>query len=197
LIVKYAIQLLAALATGLASPVHAASAWTIIPGESRVTLTGELEGQPTEVDLTSLTGDIVFDPADLPASRLKIVIDLGKISAGYDAIVETLTSAAWFNVPKFPSGVFTSQAITKRPDGRYSAAGTLALKGTTKPVTVVFAVENRGTVPGKPDVERAVAKGETVIDRTAFTIGEDAWGKSVANGVRVTFTVVADRPTSR
>lgn len=193
---KHMIWLMAAYLVSFAPPVSAAAAWTIVPGESRVTLTGELEGQPTEVDLTGVAGDIVFNPADLQASRVKIVIDLGKISAGYDALVETLVSAAWFDVPKFPSAVFSSQAITKRQDGQFAAAGTLTLKGVAKPVTLVFAVENRGAAQGKPNVERAVAKGETVIDRTAFTIGEDAWGKSVAHDVRVTFTVTADRPAS-
>lgn len=182
---KYAISLLAALLASAASPVHAATAWSIVPGESRVTLAGELGGQPTEVDLTGLAGDIIFDPAELPASRVKIVIDLGKISAGFDEMIERLTSNAWFDVAKFPSAVFTSQSITKRPDGRYSAAGTLALKGTTTPVTLVFAVETKG--------KRAVATGETVVNRKAFTIGTDAYDKDVAHEVRVTFTVVADR----
>jgi polyisoprenoid-binding protein YceI len=181
---------------GAAFPAHAAPAWSLVQGESKLTLSGELSGQPTEVDLTGLSGDIAFDPGDLPGSRIKIVIDLGKIAAGYDALVEVLTSAAWFDAPKFPTAVFTSQSITKRPDGRYAADGALSLKGVTKPVTVVFSYKNEGPAQGKSATMRATAKGEAMIDRAAFTIGTDDWGKSVANNVRVTFTVVGERPSA-
>jgi len=191
---RHALYLLALLSAIAPSPVYAAAAWTIVPGESRVNLAGELDGQPTEVDVTGLAGDIVFDPADLTASHIKIVIDLATISAGYKWIEDQLAGAGWFDVAKFPSAVFISDAITKRPDGRYSAAGTLALRGVTKPVTLVFNVENRSGSAGKSNVPRAIAKGEAAIDRRAFTIGTDKWDTHVADDVRVTFTVVADRP---
>lgn len=190
---KRTIFLATVLTGGVALPAQAAADWIIVADESKLTLTGELEGQDTEVDLEGLTGDIIFDPADLPGSRVRIAVDLTNITAGYDEIIKTLSSSPWFDIGTFPSAVFTSQSITKRPDGRYTAEGTLALKGASKPVTVVFSYESRGAAPGKPDVERATAEGEAVIDRTAFAVGEDAWGKSVAEDVRVTFTVVAER----
>lgn len=190
---RRAIFLAGALAGGVTLPAQAAADWIIVPAESKLTLTGKLEGQDAEVDLEGLAGDIAFDPADLPGSRVRIVIDLVNITAGYDEIIKTLSSTPWFDVKTFPSAVFTSQSMTKRPDGRYEAEGTLALKGVSKPVTVVFSYESPGAAPGKPDSERAAAKGEAVIDRTAFAVGEDAWGKSVAKDVRVTFTVVAER----
>jgi polyisoprenoid-binding protein YceI len=91
-------------------------------------------------------------------------------------------------VPKFPVATFNSEAITKRSDGRYAAEGSLTVKGITRPVTVLFSYERKGAPS-----ERAMAKGEAVVDRTAFTVGEDSWGKSVAKDVRVTFTVVAEQ----
>lgn len=173
-------------ATALGAP------WAIVPGESVVILTGELEGQPTAVDLKSVTGEVEFDPDNLAGSRVRIAIDLGKISAGYDAIVQTLSGAAWFNVPQFPVATFNSATITKRADGRFAAEGTLTVKGITRPVTVVFTYERKGASGGATG-ERATAKGEATVDRTAFAIGEDSWGKSVAKDVRVTFTVVAEQ----
>jgi polyisoprenoid-binding protein YceI len=66
------------------------------------------------------------------------------------------------------------------------AKGTLTIRNKTLPVTLNFTADQR-----TPD--SAVIKGSTVLERTAFGVGQGEWSSvnEIKNGVTVNFVVAA------
>ncbi len=89
----------------------------------------------------------------------------------------------WFDAARFATASFDSDAIVRGEAGDYEAAGTLALKGVTVPVTVPFTWLQDGA--------RGSMRGELVLQRLDFGIGTGTWSATdeVAGEVRVRFDV--------
>ena len=81
---------------------------------------------------------------------------------------EILKAADWFGVSQWPEATFVANKIVRATDG-YSAKGTLALRGVSRPVTLSF----RWTpaADGKP----ARLNGGADVLRLAFGVGQGDW----------------------
>jgi polyisoprenoid-binding protein YceI len=88
---------------------------------------------------------------------------------------------AWFNVLKFPQATFTSTAIKPLGAGKFEVAGKLAIKGSSRDVTVPVTITQAGPV--------STASGAFAIKRLEFKIGEGEWADTsmVADEVQVKF----------
>ncbi|GGF78407.1 hypothetical protein GCM10011338_33520 [Alteromonas lipolytica] len=91
----------------------------------------------------------------------------------------TIKGSQWFSTADFPSAHYLSSNIHTE-DGKFIAHGELTLKGTTKPITVVFNWQE----------ENGIAKftGSATIDRREFEIGSGSW----ATNESVAYEVVLD-----
>jgi polyisoprenoid-binding protein YceI len=130
---------------------------------------------------------INFDPKSLATSKAVVSIDLASVASGDADRDETLPSADWFNVARFPKAVFTTTAITDAGGGKYNAAGTLSLRGVTKPVVLPFTL----TITG----DTAKMSGQVVLNRSQFGVGQGQFTApdAVPFEVAVPVTVVARR----
>jgi polyisoprenoid-binding protein YceI len=90
----------------------------------------------------------------------------------------------WFNSVKFPQATFTSTAIKANGPGKYTVAGKLAIKGSTRDVSVPVTLAAAGA--------NSVATGAFTIKRLEFKIGEGEWADTsmVADEVQVKFKLV-------
>jgi polyisoprenoid-binding protein YceI len=121
---------------------------------------------------------IAFDPADLAHSSAKITIPMGQADTGLAERDAMLPKPDWFNVPGFPQAVFQTISFASKGGNKYEAVGTLKLKGVTKPITLPFTLNIAG--------DTAVVKGETVLKRLAFGVGQ---GPDFVDGTRVALDV--------
>jgi polyisoprenoid-binding protein YceI len=98
-----------------------------------------------------------------------------------------LPQPAWFDTGQFPKAQFASTAITSKGGDHYEAAGTLSLKGVSRPVRMPFTLKIRGNT--------AHAVGETTIRRLDYRIGEgkDFAPPAAALDVKVTVNITATR----
>lgn len=125
-----------------------------------------------------------FDPANLAASKLDVVIPLAGAKTGNDDRDTTLRSADFFDVAKFAQAHYTATAFRSLGGGSYAADGTLELHGVRKPVTLTFA-----WTPGKAPV----LAGKASVERLDFGIGTGDWADTslipdaVAISTRVVF----------
>jgi polyisoprenoid-binding protein YceI len=117
---------------------------------------------PTGV-FTGLKGDIRFDETNLLSSKFDVTIDAASINTGNGMQNTHAKSEKWFDVAKYPSIKFTSDAITKTAKG-YQAAGTLEMHGEKKAIIIPF------TFVKTP--ARAVFNGSFDVNRLDFKIGE-------------------------
>ena len=100
---------------------------------------------------------------------------------------QALPGKDWFDIAQFPQAKFATTAIRKTGANTYAAAGTLTLRGVTKPVTLPFTLAISGTT--------AHARGRVSLVRTVFGVGQGSWssGQWVALDVGVDVDIVATR----
>ena len=175
-----------------AAPASAAkaggvSAWTVDKANSKIRFRSAFSGTAFEGGFAKWDAQINFDPKNLAGSKAVVSVDLASAGTGDSDRDSTLPSADWFNVAKFPRAVFTSTAIKDLGGGKYEAAGTLSLRGVTKPVTLPFTLAITG--------DTAKMSGQVVLNRSQYGVGQGqfAAADTVPFEVTVPVTVVAKR----
>ena len=131
------------------------------------------------------SAQVRFDEKQPDKGSVTLEIELGAIDTGNSDGDTEAKRPLWFDVPRFPKATFTSTAIKKVGEGRYEAAGKLAIKGKTRDVVAPFTV---AAAPGGG----LTAQGKLVIKRLLFDIGTGQWADvtQIADDVEIRFTLV-------
>jgi len=170
----------------LAPPSVKPSSWRVAKGGA-LTFTAQWSGQPIEGRFKAWSADILFDPAALADSRIKVVVDVTSADTADAQRDFGLRGQDWFDAVAHPQAVFTSERIRSLGGDRYEARGQLDLRGGRRPVTVPFTVAISG--------DRARAQGALTLDRTDFGVGQGEWAATdqIAAKVSVRFNFNATR----
>jgi len=127
-----------------------------------------------------------FADDTLAAAKLDVSIDVSALNTDDQERDDTLRGADLFNIAKFPQAHFTATQISKSAGG-YEAAGTLSLRGVTRPQRVSF------TLRSANEQGRAVLymTGKTLVKRLDFGIGQGDWKSTewIDNDVNITFNL--------
>lgn len=181
-LVLSAIALAAFSSNAMAAPPQ----WSLDTAKSTLGFHVVANGQP--VDGTLPFGAVIaFDATDLAHSSIKATIDVTSPKSGNSTRDAMLPLPAWFDAKQFPKAQFVSTSITSKGGDSYEAAGTLTLKGISKPVTLAFTL----TITGNS----AHATGEATLQRLDFKVGEgkDFAPPAAALDVKVTVDITASR----
>ena len=130
-----------------------------------------------EGEFDDFEGAIVFDPADVAATRADVTVQMASVDTDVEARDNHLRAADFFEVETFPTMTFVSTGVAPTGAGTFRLAGDLTLKGTTK--GVVFDVTAGGPIPIE-DGQRVGFHATTEIDRRDFGI---TWGRDLPGGV--------------
>lgn len=170
----------------LAAPAaHAVEYRTVLPAQSRIDFEFAQMGVKIPGHFKRFTAQMAFDPEHPETAQATLEIDLASIDAGSPEADEESAGKLWFNRTEFPVARFESRQVRALGNRRYQLAGTLALKGRQRPVTIpVRYVPGRGI---------AFFDGSFVLKRLDFGIGEGLWADvgTVANEVTIRFRVAA------
>lgn len=168
---------------------YAVSEWIIIPTESKLTFTATQNGAPVEGEFTTFTGTIFFDRNDMKDNKVNIEIDMKSLKTSYADLTQTLKTAEWLNIITFPSAKFTANQFQKVTNNQYIANGNLTVKDKTIPIKLNFTEETTSN----PD--KVKVSGNTILKRTAFSVGQGEWAstKEVKDEVAINFVVTATR----
>lgn len=160
--------------------------WQIQPDKSSITFVATQNNSPVTGKFKTFTGNIQFDPNQLSASKVNMMVDIGSVSTSYGQIADTLKTPDWFDAKLFPRAVFKASAFTKTGKNSYQAHGTLTLRDKTLPVVLIFTLEDYTKTTAR-------AEGSATLQRTAFGIGKGDWANTeeVKDRVQVNFTIVA------
>jgi polyisoprenoid-binding protein YceI len=117
---------------------------------------------------TEVLGTIGYDANDLTRSSVTVVIKMPSITTWNEHRDRDLKSPSFFDVQKYPTALFSSRAIEKKPDG-YVMRGPLTMHGVTKEIEVPFTfigqVDDSGGLGHRLGFE-----GHFSIDRKEFGI---------------------------
>jgi len=163
----------------------AALAQDVLVDKSEIRFTSRQMGVNVDGRFRKWTASIVFLPADLAKSSASFDIDIASIDLASADSESEIKDKVWFDTAKFPVAKFASTSIKDAGGGKYEAAGTLTMKGISKPAVVPFSVS-------KDAAGNAVADGTFTIKRLDYKIGEGEWAdtSTVANEVLVKFHMV-------
>ncbi|HEU4652015.1 MAG TPA: cytochrome b/b6 domain-containing protein [Croceibacterium sp.] len=126
------------------------------------------------------TGSIMFDPEHPETADIRIEVRLASASLGDATQDEMLQGGDFFASGANPTATWRSTSVRQTGPNRYSASGTLTLKGATRPQALTF------TLAGS-DLKRHV-EGRASIDRTAFGVGTGDSAAGLASTVALTFS---------
>ena len=165
-----------------ATSVHAAP---IDATKSSVSATGKQLGVPVTGKFKKITGDVVFNPAQLAQSKAKIEIDVGSYDMGMADYNQNSIGSDWFNAAKFPKASFVSTGIKAAGANSYTVTGQFTLKGRTQNVAFPVTVKTEGAAQ--------IFDGVLTAKRTAFGVGSGDWADTsvVADDVAIKFHIAA------
>lgn len=163
------IILLAAVA--LMNTAVFAQTWNVNKAHSHFTFTithlavSDVDGLFKDFDAT-----IVSSKSDFSDAKVTFTAKTASVTTGVDARDNHIKSPDFFDVAKYPTINFVSNAITPAGTNKYKLTGNLTLNGVTKPVTLDLWY--RGTVTNP--MSKAPDAGFQVtgsINRSDFTFG--------------------------
>lgn len=154
--------------------------WTISPGDRLAFKVGNGDAGVIEGSFSKWQGAIAFDPERPETADIRITIDLASASVGDSTQDGMLAGDEFFAVSRFSKAVFTARSARRTGTDRYTASGTLQLKGTSKPQTISFRLTGSG-------LSRKV-QGSATIARAAFGVGEGAAAEGLDPNVTVNFS---------
>ncbi len=166
----------------VASPVLGAD-WKSVPAGSKLEIVASFEKTPVPGEFKKFDAALKgFDPAKPAGGSLDVVIDVASADMGVSDVNREIRGKDWFDLAAHPRAEFRSTEI-RRDGGRWTARGTLALKGAKQPVEVPFT--------WTPSGEGATMEGEFTVKRGAFGIGTGEWAATDTIGadVKVRFRV--------
>lgn len=171
------------------SALAAPTTYEVDPSHSSVTfgirhLVSEVQGRFRE-----FSGTVVYDPADVAASKVNFTIQAKSIFTDNDKRDGHLRGDDFFSVDKFPTLTFESKTVKARGAGKLDVFGTITIKGVSKAVMVPATIQ----VGQGPRGEVIGVKGDFEINRKDFGIiynqtldkGGTALGDDVSIQVRV------------
>jgi polyisoprenoid-binding protein YceI len=137
-------------------------------------------------EFAKVSGNVVFDPRDLPSSSVEAVIDAASLNTREPQRDTHLKSADFFDVAKFPTLTFKSKQIY-RANGQLLMKGDLTMHGVTK--EVVMTVD-------EPTPEIKDSYGNWRIGASATTrINRKDWGLNWNAALEAGGVVVGDEVT--
>lgn len=173
------------LATAPAALDASARDWTVDHARSSLGFAGTETGNPFRGRFARWSARIAFDPARLQDARIEVDVDIVSATTDDARRDAAMLGEEWLDATGFPRAVFVAMGFHPIADGRYEAAGTLALRDLSRPVLLRF------TLAETPDGTRA--RGAATLVRSAFGIGRGRWSglQIVGSEVEVVFDLLA------
>ncbi len=168
-------QILCSLLLLATIPVLAAD-YSVQPG-STLGFSGIFQGATFEGEFKQFDAMIVYDPANLAASKFDVSVDIGSVVTGDSDRDNALPGEEFFDTAKFPNAHFVTSAFRKDGD-KVMADGILTIKGVSKPVSL--------DVGFSPNGSNATLTVTTNLDRSDFTVGTGDYADTSTIGADVT-----------
>ena len=120
----------------MAFATAAAADQAIDAARSSIVATFRQENVPVDAAFRRFSGRIDYDPAHPAAAKAAIQVATASLDLGSQDYDAQIRNKDWFDSATYPGASFVSTAIAPGAPGRFTATGTLTLKGRTRTLTV-------------------------------------------------------------
>lgn len=133
-------------------------------------------------------GRIVYDPDDVAASSVEVVLPLSGLSSHVPKFDEHLRSDDFFDAANHPQATFRSTSVEAAGEGRLKVAGELTIKDNTRPVVLDVVLNRVGAHPmtGRPTIG---FDATATVKRSDFGLG--LYAPNVSDEVELRITTEA------
>jgi cytochrome b561/polyisoprenoid-binding protein YceI len=161
--------------------------WAIQPGGS-LGFTVTSGSDSYRGSFSDWSGTVVFDPENPETADIRITVNLASASVGDATMDGMLVGGDFLAASANPTATWRSTSVRQTGPNRYSASGTLSLKGASKPQSLSFTLSGNGL--------RRHVEGSASIDRNAFGVGtgESAAGLGSSVSLNFAFDAVGRAP---
>jgi len=153
---------------------------------SEITATFRQMNVPVEGRFEAFRGQVQFDPKNPAAAGARLEVDTASLDLGADEYNDEVRGQEWFDSKAHPLATFVSSKVTAAGADRFSAAGTLTLKGQARSLEVPFTVRR---LQGGRSYE-----GQFTVSRKAYGIGDAEWDDVLEDPVVVRFRIFTADP---
>ena len=161
--------------------------------------------EPISGNASDVSGKVVFDPADVAATKGDIDVAAKSLKVSNDTMTEHLLGAGWVDAETHKEISFEFDKLADvKPVGENkwtaTANGKFTLKGATKevsvPVTLSYLPGQAGKRVNKPELggDLLVVRGRFSINRADFGIKPGQNEDKVAPVIQLTFGLVGTAP---
>ena len=163
-----ALLLAALLALSAASPAAAAEQLEIGAKYGTIDFAiGNSKVFRTTGSFTDWKGTVTVDDADVPNSKVDVVVKTTSIQMLDEQQTNMLKDADYFDVQHFPEMTFHSTHIERVGDNALKVEGDITLRGVTRPMTLAVTVTDRQP-KAAPGARYARFRGAGTIKRSDF-----------------------------
>lgn len=152
--------------------------WTIQPG-GRLGFIVTSGSDSYRGSFSDWNGTVRFDPESPESADIRITVRLASAALGDATMDEMLQGVDFFASSGNPTATWRSTSVRRTGANRYSASGTLSLRGVSRPQSLSFTLSGQGL--------RRRVEGSAGIDRTAFGVGTGESAEGLANSVALNF----------
>lgn len=169
----------------VATAQTAAAAGRIDRAHSRVTFTVTKWGfVDVEGRFLDFEGTVAHDPARPAESRVEWRVRVSSVQTGASKRDEALQLPEYFDAEQYPELHFTSERVRVLSPSELEVAGSITMRGTTRPLTIRIACGGRHAAPGEGTFE--IFSTEFTVDRYDFGIvGGPVVGPAISRDVKV------------
>lgn len=191
-------RLVLALALALSATVSPISAggdhWPIDRAHSRVSFVVtkwgfvEVEGR-----FLDFSGVVAYNATRPEFSHIEWTVRIATVDTGETKRDQSLRAQEYFDAARFPEMRFVSERVKATGANELDVAGTLTIKGVSKPLTVRVTYGGRHTVPSEGTFD--TFKTSFTINRYDFgVVGGRVLGPAISKDVAITLVAAARQP---
>jgi polyisoprenoid-binding protein YceI len=169
-----------------------AAAWKVDHAKSKLWFEGQWSDETFSATFGTWDANIQFDPANLPASKAAVTIDLGSVAADEDDLTSGMKGPLGFAVRQFPQATFVTSSIRSAGGNNYIATGALTIHGIAKQIQLPFTLAITDA--------SAHMTGAVTVARTDYGVGTGSsmgmdWAseKPVARAIRIRVDLTATK----
>ncbi len=160
--------------------------WAVDYASAEIRFSGIYDRVPYEGVFREWQADIAFDPEDLEAAEVFVIINAASARTGTRLYDETLREADWFAAARFPQATVHLTDFTRAGEA-YLATASVTIKDQIVTVPLQFTLDIEG--------DTGTLNGTTSLSRRAINLGmgSDPSGEWVADEVVITLSGTAQR----
>lgn len=128
------------------------------------------------------SGEVRFDPVQPEAASVQLEIPVAALASGDERRDAHLRSADFFDAEAHPTISFRSTTVRQLGEGRFAVTGDLAIRGTSRPVTIDVELHGPFEDPMAKERSRVHLEARARIDRREWGL---VWNMPVPQGVLV------------